>query len=294
MPRSPRVFVENGFYHLILRGNSREALFRCDADFETFQELAVQGLQRYGCQLHAYCWMTNHVHAIVRVSDRPLWHSVRWLATEYARRFNRRYGRSGHAFERRHRAFLVNDDKYLLTLVRYIHLNPVDAGLVSDPTAHRWNSHGAYLDPGQQPSWLQTHFVLELFSADMAKARRGYASFISNTGGCEQRHMMDTAVWAKNDTSPVAIGGKGLDSWASTARLNDYFLRQLGVMPELLLMLQSPRRLRRNARLRAQLVAQALDDRAATLTELAAYFGRSRAALSGTLSRYSDDFAGNK
>jgi len=291
MPRRPRIFVENSFYHLILRGNSREALFRCDADIESFHELAIRGLARYGCQLHAYCWMTNHIHAIVQVSDRPLWHYVRWLGTEYARRFNRRYQRSGHAFERRHRAILVDDDDYLLTLVRYIHLNPVDAGMVTDPENHCWNSHRAYLDPGERPPWLQTQFVLALFSADMTKAIQRYASFVTDAAGCEQRHTIDASIWSSNSGSPVTKSG--LDCRTSTARLNDYFLRQQGLSTELLTTLKGPDRARRLVRLRAQLAAQVLDSHVATLTEIAAYFGRSRAALSRTLSRYRRDLANN-
>ena len=133
MPRKPRLHVPGGAYHVILRGNNREPLFFCRRDRDEWSELLAVSLQRYGCSLHAYCWMTNHVHLLVQVTERPLGQMIQWVASQYARRLNKRKRRTGHLFERRYRALLVDVDEYLISLVKYIHMNPVAAGIVTTP-----------------------------------------------------------------------------------------------------------------------------------------------------------------
>jgi len=114
----------------------------------------------------AYVLMDNHFHVVARRGAAPLGHCLRRLLTGHSVVFNRRHRRSGHLFQNRYRAVLCEADSYLLQLVRYVHLNPVRAGLVTEPQTYRWSSHAAYLRRGA-PAWLAVQPVLE-----MAGARR--------------------------------------------------------------------------------------------------------------------------
>ena len=102
-------------------------------------------LARSQARVHAFCWMTNHLHALVQISDIPLAPIMQRIAMRYARYRHRRLETTGHLFERRYGARFINDDAYFLTVLRYIHLNPCKANLVVDPTDYPWSSHGAYL-----------------------------------------------------------------------------------------------------------------------------------------------------
>lgn len=155
MPRQPRLHVPGAIYHVMLRGNNRQDLFFRAADHTHLNRLVNRASSRLNANIHAFCWMSNHVHLAVQVSDEPLGRLIQWIASRYAYYINRRLGRTGHVFERRYRAILVDDDSYLLHLVRYIHLNPVKAGIVKEPEAYQWSSHRYYLGRGTL-EWLVT------------------------------------------------------------------------------------------------------------------------------------------
>ena len=109
MPRKPRIHLPGGFYHIILRGNARQDIYFDSADRIAWQALLEKGLDRYEHRVHAYCWMTNHVHMALQAGAEPLARFMTYLASNYARRINCRKRRSGHLFERRYRAILVQD-----------------------------------------------------------------------------------------------------------------------------------------------------------------------------------------
>lgn len=120
--------------------------------------------------LHAYCWMPNHIHLALQVSDQSLARPMQRLACRHARRMQWGMETTGHFFERRYHAVIVDSERYLLTLVRYIHLNPVRAALVARPEEFEWSSYRAYLG-GSRPSWLTTSGVLGRLSGDEQQAR---------------------------------------------------------------------------------------------------------------------------
>jgi len=181
MPRPPRLHVPGGVYHVILRGNHREPIFSVPADRDMLDALVAETLGRYGARAHAYCWMSNHLHLALQVADAPLGPIVRRIAGVYARRIQQRLPTTGHLFERRYRSVLVDADTHLLRLVRYIHLNPLRAGLVADPTDYPWSGHRAYLGLASIP-WLTTDFTLRLLGTNRNSARRAYARLISAGG----------------------------------------------------------------------------------------------------------------
>ncbi|MEJ0087987.1 MAG: transposase [Pseudomonadota bacterium] len=180
MPRRLRLHLPGGFYHATLRGNHQQALFRAESDRRLLDAIVQKSLLKYGARLHAYCWMTNHLHFLVQVSDEPLGGVMREIASNYARAFQKMLPTTGHLFERRYHAMLVDTDSYLLELLRYIHLNPVKAGMARRVSDYPWSSHRAYAG-SDSPSWLSADFILAMFAPDKAAAHAAYRKFIADS-----------------------------------------------------------------------------------------------------------------
>jgi hypothetical protein len=130
--------------------------------------------------------MTTHIHLALQVGDIPLSRGMQNLSFRYTRWINWREKRTGHLFQGRYKAILVDGDSYLLELARYIHLNPVRAGMVKDPEDYPWSGHRAYLGDEFLP-WLTTDWMLGQFGKSVAKARAGYRAFVLDGLGEEHR-----------------------------------------------------------------------------------------------------------
>lgn len=178
MSRRPRLFVPGGFYHVTARGNHQQPLFRDVVDYCALEHIVATALEPARARLHAYCWMTNHIHLLVEVSDLPLGVLMHRIATRFSRAAQKRVPTTGHYFERRYHAVLVDVDEYFLVLLRYIHMNPVSAGIVSDPDLYRWSSHDLYAGRRQVP-WVTTDFGLALFSQQVVEAYALYRRYVS-------------------------------------------------------------------------------------------------------------------
>jgi putative transposase len=179
MPRLPRIHVSGGFYHATLRGNHRQNIFRHDSERTLLNKIVARALEKQAARIHAYCWMTNHLHFLVQVGESPLGRLMQQIASEYARAFQQNLTTTGHLFENRYYATLVDSDAYLLEALRYVHRNPVQAGVVSDAAHYRWSSHASYLGPGGDP-WVTTDFALATFSNDRARAIALYRAFVDS------------------------------------------------------------------------------------------------------------------
>ena len=140
MPRHARQLAESGVYHVMLRGVNRDAIFLEDEDYERFLTALSQTRDAAGCSVLAYCLMTNHVHLVVRTSREPIGPLMKRLGIRYASWFNRKYGRVGHLFQDRFKSLPVDDDTYLVAVIRYVWRNPVEAGLVVSAEHYRWSS----------------------------------------------------------------------------------------------------------------------------------------------------------
>lgn len=132
--------------------------------------------------------MSNHLHLAVQVAEVPLSKIMQNVAFRYTRWINRKQGKMGHLFQGRYKAILVDQDAYLLALTRYIHLNPVRAGLVKDPSAYPWSGHRAYVGRESLP-WLTTDWVLSQFASHVDHARRCYQAFVMQ--GRDEGHRKD-------------------------------------------------------------------------------------------------------
>ena len=177
MPRKPRIHYPGACYHVILRGNAGQNIFFNKQDRNRFFSLLQEGIERYRHRIHAYCLMTNHVHLAVQVAEIPLSRIIQNISFRYTRYFNKRKNRAGHLFQGRYKAILIDADSYLLELVRYIHNNPVRAGIVSTPDKYPWSSHNVYV-ANVAVSWLTTDWVLSQFDQQRKRAIDYFRSFI--------------------------------------------------------------------------------------------------------------------
>lgn len=182
MARKPRVHYPGALYHAILRGNSGQTIFFDDNDRTRFYLLIQEGVERFGHRIHAFCLMTNHVHLAIQIADISLSRILQNLSFRYTRWVNWRQGKTGHLFQGRYKAVLVDADTYLQELTRYIHLNPVRAGMVRETEKYPWSSYRAYLGLETIP-WLTTDWVLSQFSKRLSVARRAYMRFIQEGKG---------------------------------------------------------------------------------------------------------------
>jgi len=177
MARKARIHIPGGLYHVMLRGNGGQDIFFCPEDRYRLFILIQEGIERFGHRVHAFCLMGNHIHLAIQVSDIPLSRIMQNLSFRYTRWINSSYNRMGHLFQGRYKALLVDKDSYLLELVRYIHLNPVRAGLVSSPAEYEWSGHRSYLGTEHIP-WLTCDAVLALFGNTVKEGREQYARFV--------------------------------------------------------------------------------------------------------------------
>jgi putative transposase len=180
MARPLRIEFEGAFYHITSRGNEKKAIFRGAEDFTRFLAVISRAHGRYGILVHAYVLMTNHYHLLLETPRPNLTASLHDLNTAYTNYFNRKYSRAGHLFQGRYRCILVEKDAYLLELSRYLHLNPVRAGIVQRPEDYRWSSYRSYIDTLPFPGWLRTDDILWQLSARKPEARRKYGLFVKD------------------------------------------------------------------------------------------------------------------
>ena len=174
MARRPRLFAAGVLYHVIVRGNQRQKTFLSDRDYQAYMERLARYRKKYGYGIYAYCLMPNHVHLLLESSDRPLAKLMQGLQQSYSQYYNRKHHKTGHVFEGRYKAIICQKDEYLLGLIRYIHLNPVRAGMVKSPEEHRYSGHHAYLygkateiiDPGKILAMLGGKAAYRRFVSD--------------------------------------------------------------------------------------------------------------------------------
>ncbi|MDZ7784728.1 MAG: transposase [Halioglobus sp.] len=142
MARLPRFYYPGCAQHVIQRGNNREACFYYEADYKAYLTFLKSGAAKYQVAIHAFVLMTNHVHLLVTPCDElSTSRLMQSLGRQYVRRFNYTYGRTGTLWEGRYKSALVDTENYLLTVYRYIELNPVRAGIVSHAAEYPWSSY---------------------------------------------------------------------------------------------------------------------------------------------------------
>ncbi len=182
MPRAARLDIPGLLQHVIFRGVDRCDLFRDDADRKRFLANLSKLLLQTDTECLAWSLMTNHVHLLLCPRRLRLAHLMRRLLTSYAIYFNLRHKRAGHLFQNRYKSIVCDEDSYLLELVRYIHLNPLRAGLVPSLAAldsYPWSGHAVILGKGALAGQV-TAEVLALFAKSTTEARRRYWQFVAD------------------------------------------------------------------------------------------------------------------
>ena len=178
MARPLRIVYPGAIYHVITRGNNRSRCFLDEGDFLLFLATFRQVLERFSWRLYAYCLLDNHYHLEIETPLPNLPAGMRQLNGLYAQAFNRRHARCGHVFESRYRAILVERETHLREVARYVVLNPVRAGICTDPGEYRWSSYRATLGEATPEVPLALGALLSHFGDDLADAREGYRAFV--------------------------------------------------------------------------------------------------------------------
>ena len=181
MARPPRLQAPGTLHHLIARGNERREVFRDEADREDYLDRISRYRERFGFRLYAYCLMPNHVHLALEQGPAPISAFMHALQSSYTQRFNRRYDRVGHLFQGRYKSFLVECDRYFAALVRYIHENPVKAGMVEAAHDFRWSSD-RFFRMGTGPPWLDLDRALAYLASTPVAATLKYRELMSGPG----------------------------------------------------------------------------------------------------------------
>ncbi|MDX2495038.1 MAG: transposase, partial [Desulfuromusa sp.] len=155
MARKPRLHFPGAVYHVTLHGNGNQLNFLDETDHTRFLLLIQEGIEKFGHKVHAYCLLPNTLQLVIEVDEVPLSRIMQQLGFRYTRWFNDWHNQAGHLFQGRYKAILINPEKYLLGLVREVHLAPVRAGLASAPMNYPWSSHLAYCGR-EKVLWLTT------------------------------------------------------------------------------------------------------------------------------------------
>ena len=162
--RGPRLEFPGALYHVFTRGNNRAPVFDAAEEYGRFRSSLGRAVEEFRWIVHAFALMPNHIHFMVELTEANLSRGMHWLLSGYSHVRNLIRGKVGHVFGGRFRAILCETETYRLELVRYIHMNPVAAGLVDDPRDWPWSSHRCYVGLESIP-WLATEPVLECFGS---------------------------------------------------------------------------------------------------------------------------------
>ncbi len=178
MARPLRIEYENAVYHITARGNEGKNIFLDDEDYEKFLFYLNVVHNRYKVIVYCYVLMGNHYHLLIETPEGNLSKIMRDLNGHYTIYFNKRHKRQGHLFQGRYKAILVDKESYLIELSRYIHLNPVRAGICSQAEEYKYSSIIYYMNKSVTPLWLDVNFSLKLFGKDYKRQRESYKEFL--------------------------------------------------------------------------------------------------------------------
>ncbi|OGR23969.1 MAG: hypothetical protein A2X83_01780 [Desulfuromonadales bacterium GWD2_54_10] len=194
MARPLRIEYPGAFYHVTSRGNEQKDVFKSQKDREKFLSYLESATERYSAIIHAYCLMSNHYHLLLETPAGNLSQIMRHVNGAYTTYFNIKRKRAGHLFQGRFKAILVEADEYATELSRYIHLNPVRAGIVDRPEEYQWSSYRYFIGHDKTPEWLNTGFILGYFGKRAVEAGEKYRAFVEDLTGNEYESPLQGTV----------------------------------------------------------------------------------------------------
>jgi len=211
MSRTAREISENGIYHIMLRGINKQTIFEDDTDIERLIDTVKRYKAISNYKLYAYCIMNNHTHFLIKETEEPISISVKRISSSYVFWYNKRYERCGHLFQERFKSEVIDSDEYFLTVLRYIHQNPVKAGISEDIGGYKWSSYKEYI---RDTDIVDIDFALDMFSADRGSALTLFREFNckSNSDMCMEddrkfkisdselkKHLAETGITNPNE-----------------------------------------------------------------------------------------------
>ena len=149
MPRAPRKKSSSNIYHVMLRGNEQQTIFQDEEDYNKFLSVLDQCRKQFDFVLYAWCLMPNHVHLLIKERSKPISSAVQGIGSSYVFWYNAKYFRTGHLFQGRYKSEPVEDEAYFLQVIRYIHLNPVQAHLCDSSDEYPYSSYNRYFHCGK-------------------------------------------------------------------------------------------------------------------------------------------------
>jgi len=207
MARPLRIQYPGAWYHVMNRGRRGESVFTEGDDYSLFINTLLEARVLWNINVAAYCLLPNHYHLLIQTPEANLSRCMRHLNGVYTQRFNKIHGQDGPLFRGRYKAMLVDADSYLLELVRYIHRNPIRAGLTTALDDYAWSSHRGYLSDSSKWDWLHKDFVLTLFSVKKGERKRAYRKFV--TRGDQEKL---SGIFARKKIAPV-LGEADFMAW---------------------------------------------------------------------------------
>jgi len=180
MSRPLRIEYPDAWYHVMNRGGRYEAIFEDKNDYSAFIELLQEAIDIFHIKVAAFCLMQNHYHLLIQTPEGNISRSMRHINGVYTQRFNKIHGYDGHLFRGRYKAILIDADSYLMQVMRYIHRNPITAGL-SENLNYGWSSHKVYLSDAKKWSWVSRDKIFKMLSGSKALQKIVYRDFVNES-----------------------------------------------------------------------------------------------------------------
>ncbi len=207
MTRPLRIQYPGAWYHIMNRGRRSEKIFCNKDDYEIFLEVLKESAEMWSVRVAAYCLMPNHYHILLQTPAGNISRAMRHINGVYTQRYNKKNFCDGQLFRGRYKSILVEEDNYLLQLVRYIHRNPVTAGIASKPNDYLWSSERGYLSIGKKWNWLHKEFIFSLLTKDKRQWVRQYKKFVSVDNDEKMAGLLERERW------PLVLGSEKFIDW---------------------------------------------------------------------------------
>ncbi len=207
MSRPLRIEYPGAWYHVMNRGRRNEKIFADDMDYAMFVELLEDASEMWKVNIAAYCLMPNHYHILLQTPDGNISRTMRHINGVYTQRSNRKYGYDGQLFRGRYKSILVDGDSYLLQLVRYIHQNPIKAGVVTTLDSYKWSSHKGYLSIAQKWNWLHKTFIFSILTKNKEEWIKRYRQFVFIEDDGNITQIIEAKKW------PSILGSDNFLDW---------------------------------------------------------------------------------
>ncbi len=185
MSRPLRIAYPGAWYHVMNRGRRSESIFSDTQDYGHFIDLLIETSELWNVHIAAYCLMNNHYHILLQTPEGNISRCMRHLNSIYTQKYNRRHGHDGPLFRGRYKSILVSDDNHLLQLVRYIHKNPVKAGIVENIQKYPWSSYRGYLSFAKKWNWLFKEHIFEMITPKKQGRIKAFIAFMKEDDSSE-------------------------------------------------------------------------------------------------------------